>query len=153
MVWHYENTVTSKYAPEVCFDYLTDYGALDHDSAYFRKENGGAPMPREVTRLPDGKVRLKDSGKRFKNDLVVDLSDRPNKIPTEGMTSFGPWKGLTTITRTPDGGTSWHSDITITPNRFAAKILFALLGGTLRKSFIKHEAQHFVEMEAALAAK
>ncbi len=152
MVLHYENTVTSRYSPEVCFDFLTDYNTLDHDSEFFRKENGGELMKRDITRLPGSKVHLVDHGKRFTNDLTVDLSDRPNRIPTEGMRNFGPWKGMTTISPTPDGGTSWHSEIQITPDRIGAKILFAFIGGALRKSFIKHEKQHFVEMEAKLRA-
>ncbi len=153
MVWKYENTVTSKYAPEVVWDFLTNYDALDHNSPVFLEENGGQAWPREVTQLGGGKVNLKDTAKRFSSELTVDLSDRPNKIPTEGTTSMGPWKGMTTITRTPEGGTNWQSRIEIAPNRFGAKLIFALFGGKLRKSFQKHERQHFIEMEASMAAK
>lgn len=153
MVWIYNNSVTTKYPPEVVWDYLTDYTANDHRSPAFIEENGGKDWPREVEKLPGNKVHLKDHAKRFWLDLTVDLGDRPNKIPTEGKASMGAWKGLTTVTRTAAGGTEWKSHIEITPERFGSKVFFALMGGAIRKSFIKHENKHFVEFEAAMAGK
>jgi len=153
LVWHYENTCTSKHPPEVVWDYLTDYTPGDHNTPVFKAENKGKDWPREVERLPGNKVHLKDTAARFWTDIVVDLSDRPNKIPTEGKANLGTWQGMTTVSRTPEGGTSWHSNIDITPDRFGAKILFAILGGSIRKGFIKHENKHFQEFEAAMAGK
>lgn len=153
MVWVYNNSVTTKYPPEVVWDFLTDYTSNDHRSPAFIKENGGVDWPREVTKLPGNRVHLKDKAKRFWTELDVDLSDRPNKIPTTGSANMGSWKGLTTVTRTPEGGTKWDSHIEITPQKFGAKIFFAIMGGTIRKGFIKHENQHFVEFEAVMAAK
>jgi len=98
-------------------------------------------------------VHLKETAKRFGTDLPVDFSDRPDRIPTEGSAKMGSWKGPTTVTRTPEDGTQWDSHSEITPKKFGAKILFALRGGTIRKGFIKHENQHFVEFEAAMAGK
>ena len=98
-------------------------------------------------------MHLKDTAARFWTDIVVDLSDRPNKIPTEGKASMGNWKGLTTITRTPEGGTIWHSKVEITPDRLGAKIFFAILGGSIRKGSTRHENKHFEEFEAAVTGK
>jgi hypothetical protein len=149
----YDNTVTSKHPPEVVWDWMTDYGPNDHAGPEFVKENGGQAPTRAVERLDGSRVRIKDTAKRYWIEIVVDLADRPNKLPTEGKASMGSWKGLTTVTRTPEGGTKWQSHIEITPERFGARLFFAIMGGRVRKGFVKHENNHFAEFEAAMGSK
>jgi hypothetical protein len=128
---------------------MTNYSSDDHTDDFFRGENKGEPWKRDVRWIDDKHVEITDTTKRWNGKIVVDLTDKPNRITTSGTTTMGGWKGETKVTRTAEGGTSWDFHLDLEPKGFM-KFLMMFIGGGMRKGFTAHGQHHFDVMEKEL---